>query len=330
MSGRLALAVALALTACTVGPARAHERNDRELKLLERLPRAAVGPLLRAGLPDASGRCPGHGGAWRHVVHQRAALPALLDAAARGDEVQGEAAWTAVEAAFARQRADGAFAGGESLTPVEDAGATALWLGDLAHALIVLDGSPLRGWFGRRIEALLPRVRLAADRLLANADALYGRDRRSASRLLADAAAFSFAGELDHGEPLLEQGRRFLDAALALQDPAGALRENGRADAAAQAASVLRLHRWALTFADSLNDPPLERGARWIATRVPANGAVRLAGSPRLADPLLGGEPAARTEIALALLLAGLDGRPGDPAVFEAGRRAAAFAARGR
>lgn len=261
-----ALAFVLALTSTA---AAAHDRSDAELRLLARLPKDVVDGVALAEQPDSIGNLYLNRARWRGVMLQRYALPGLELAAARGDEVLGERMWLAVDAAFEHQLPDGSFSSaardGDRAARSASLDGTTLWLGDLSHALLILDQGPLRGWFGKRIERLLPKVHLAGQALARDSADLRRRHARDAGLLLADAQAFGFTGELFHDGDLLKLGRESLLAALALQRANGAFPAGAHAPTLnTQAAAMLRLRRWALQFPDPFFDAPLDRGAQWL------------------------------------------------------------------
>jgi hypothetical protein len=206
-------------------PAHAHPVPDWEVRHVPRFPRELLAPWIQSSLPDSTGQLGRNRGGWWHVADQRPALVPLLIAAARGDEVMAERAWRAVDVAFAHQRSDGGFErlGAAPMGRADDAYGVSLWLGDLAHALLVLDQGPLRGWFGARSAALRPRVTAAGRWLAASSRDLERRDRRSAAALLVHADAFTLLGELDHDEKLLQLGQRFRARAMTLAGRDGRL-----------------------------------------------------------------------------------------------------------
>ena len=301
------IAAALVLGALAE-PCAAHVANDTESRRLARLPES-LRAALAAGLPDTSGLTPAQGGYWHHVGLQRTAFAALLDAAARGDEVAGERAWLAVDATLARLGPRGDWPSVPALAPADDAVATALAVGDLAHALLVVDVGPLRGWFARRATRARPLIVRAAGRLAERA----GRDPRAFAGVpesIVLGSALAFAAELDHDSTLAAQADTRLAAALARQTRDGRL----GVTPAAQVIATLRLARVAWTFPDARWDDALARAMAPI---------VANARAPRRRDPWLavsrGGASGVARERALLLVLDGLDDRPGHEGARRAG-----------
>lgn len=312
---RLACAGIALAAAATI--AVAHPVSDWEVKHLPRFPRELVDPWVILGLPDSSGIAHPNRAAWNHVAYQRDALLGMLMAAARGDEVMGERAWRAVDAAFAHQRPDGGFAADPRWRRADDAYGTALWLGELAHVLLVLDEGPLRGWFRERSLTVRPKVLAGGRWLASHARDLEKRDRL-APRLLAYAQAFTLVGELDHDAKLLELGKRFQARALKLAKADGRLTESSAPSE--QGAALLRLQILDVYYPSFDAGLACGRGAAWLSSRA---AAARPPGRAT-PDPFAGSAGAGR-DIVFALLyryeLAG------DTGALAAARRVGAVAA---
>jgi hypothetical protein len=288
------LAVAGIALAATAWAASAHPVSEWEVKHLPRFPRELVDPWIDRGLPDSSGLVDRNRAGWRHVGHQRHALLGMLMAAARGDEVLGDRAWPAVDAAFARQRRDGGFESAAGARRADDAYGTALWLGDLAHVLLVLDQGPLRGWFRDRSLAVRPKV-LAGGRWLATHARDLERRDRSTPRLLAYAQAFTLVGELDHDERLLALGKRFQARALKQARSDGRLADSGEPSEHGEA--LLRLQIVDVYYPSFDAALACGRGATWLARRVGSS----LPATRKPPDGFAGAEWAGR-DVVLALL----------------------------
>lgn len=222
------LALAFAATFAAVPSSRLDHAD-----LLRKMPATL---LDRAGgaYPDANGMVGHNREGFKASAFQRGATLKLAIAAARGDERRAEDCWRAVEAVFVRQTHEGHFNDPPS--------SVAFWLCELNRALLVVQQGLLAGEFKGRIEALLPKIRLAADWLAGQRETLFKVDGNTPNRLFFDAEAFAFSGLLLHDEKLVVLGKEFLARGMKLyRDEDGVFLEHGGGDSSYQAVCLLRL-----------------------------------------------------------------------------------------
>jgi hypothetical protein len=307
-----------------------------EPTLLRRLPPRMLDRMAASGMPDVNGLVGRNRGQWLHVALQRGAMLPLAVAAARGDRERAEAAWRAVDAAFSRQLPSGSFRMGslEGRAPTrgDDLSGTSFWIGELCHALLVVQACPLGNDFADRIQALMPKIRRAAAWLHQGKAELEQYDRQTANRLGFDAQAFGLAGVVLADPALRETGDHFLRLALALQRPDGVLLEKGGGDSSYQAVSLLRLQVYACYLPSPELEAAIARGVRWELGRVKDTGEVDVSDNTRVrpgGERFLGAEKAVSySEVALSLLY--YWARRDDQQALTAAERAFDYAVRSR
>ena len=220
------------------------------------------------------------------------------------------------------------FEAGQKLMPWYYTSDSAFWLSELSHGLLVLRESPLGAKFKDRIAGLLPKIRLAAQRLADGREDLERRaDGKSPNRLCIDANAFSLTGLLLGDERLKEIGRHFVERALTLQREDGVFIERGGFDSSYQAVALLKLEVRSLYFPDAKVSDAIERGMKCELARVKPSGEVEVADNTRTGlgqDKFLGHEKGVNYgEVAQALLYHGA--RCNKPDVMETGKRVLAL-----
>ncbi|HUA10103.1 MAG TPA: hypothetical protein VMA98_12625 [Candidatus Acidoferrales bacterium] len=230
------LSLGISAAAYRVLPAIA---SATEFELLRRISPVILDRTNANAMPDAEGNMQLNQGHWTAVVFQRVAMPLFWVGAVENDQQKVDAAWRAVDAAFAHQQPDGSFATGDgSPMPPTD---MAFWLDALGHGLIVLQESPLGATSGRRIAGVLPGIARGASWLQqpGKLAVLEKGDLLGTNRVLIDANAFASVAVLLGDARFMTISDRLRDEALARLTPQGVLPENGGFDSSYQAVSLL-------------------------------------------------------------------------------------------
>jgi ferric-dicitrate binding protein FerR (iron transport regulator) len=246
-----------------------------ELARLRRIPRETVerlAALRKRNLSQALAQTPRSACAGGQV----GVATLFVEAAVLADSALLQAAWDGVLATFDRE-----LAGGETRTR---ALCTAHWLGDLAHAALVLREAEPGLVEPARIESLTAFVRRAAASLEDPAPARELRShRRTPGYTLVFAAGFLLASELLGDEALGREGAGWLARGLADQRTDGALPMGSppRPDTAYQGLGLSRLGRLAARKTGERHQEAFASGARWLAARVRPDGDVDVTGNAK-------------------------------------------------
>jgi hypothetical protein len=267
-------------------------------ELLRKMP-ATLLDKAGGAYPDANGMVGHNREGFKASAFQRGATLKLAIAAARGDERRAEDCWRAVEAVFARQTHEGHFNDPPS--------SVAFWLCELNRALLVVQQGVLADAFKGRIEALLPKIRLAVDWLAGQRESLFKVDGNTPNRLFFDAEAFAFSGLLLHDEKLVALGKEFLARGMKLyRDEDGVFLELGGGDSSYQAVCLLRLQEIVIHFPDRQVEEAIRKGIQWELGKVEKNGTISSQGNTRVrpgGETFLGHEKQINVgEVLLALL----------------------------
>jgi hypothetical protein len=253
----------------------------QELALLKKMP----GDLLRytgGARPDADGMVSYNQSRFRSPEFQRLAMHYLIRAVVRNDERCVEEGWRAIDATFRQQTVEGKF--GRDGAPHGGPSAVAFWLADLSQALLILRESELVPKYQSRIDALIPKVRKAAQWLAQPRyqDRLKHDDADAPNRLLFDALAFGLSGVLTDDTSLKQTGRSFVDLAMAkYREKDGVFLEKGGHDSSYQAVAALKLQVWAVHFPDLKLDAAIDRAVAWEVGRVGPDGQIDVTGNTR-------------------------------------------------
>jgi hypothetical protein len=165
-----------------------------------------------------------------------------------------------------------------------------------AHAVLLLEASPMRGEFAARVDALKPKLHAAARWMIRpDIDALnwpdddqypriYG-ERRYAHRRFLDAAALGMAGMVCRDAALGKRAAELARDGIAFQWPDGVNPERGGHDTSYQAFGLIYACRYYQVAADETvraeMKPMLERAYAWYLTRVGPDGEVDGTGNTR-------------------------------------------------
>ena len=253
----------------------------QQLELLQKVP----ADLLRytgGARPNVDGMAGYNRDGFKSPEFQCGAMHYLVRAVVRHDERCVGEGWSAIDAAFRYQNQHGGF--GREGFPRGGVSAAALWLAELDQAVLVLRESEFGPEYKRRIEQLVPKIRMAAQWLAQpNHQAqLKHNDADAPNRLLFDALAYGLSGVLTRDDKLKRVGRQFVDLAMAqCRTSDGVFLEKGGHDSSYQAVAALKLQIWTLYFADEKLEAVLDRAVRWELGRIGPDGRISVAGNTR-------------------------------------------------
>ena len=169
-----------------------------------------------------------------------------------------------------------------------------------AHALLLIEASPVRSEFADEVNTLKPKL-LAAARWMVRPDvyALVWSGRKPANsklpgcppelpyahRRYLDAAALGEAGVLCHDRDLIEKSIAFIRNGIAFQRPDGVNPEKGGYDSHYQALGLgYACIYYQMVADDALRTemkPMLDKAFAWLLTRIKSDGTVEVAGNTR-------------------------------------------------
>lgn len=268
--------LAVGITVVWAAPAAA-----QQLAVLQKIP-AALLPFTGGARPDKDGFVTYNRTGFKSPEFQRGAMHYMLRAIARGDAKGIDDAWRAIDAAFRYQTPEGGFS--RKGAPHGGPSAAAMWLAELAQAVLVLRESALEPQYRERIAQLTPKIHVLA-RWLARPQyvaLLQREDACAPNRLLFDALAFGLSGVLTNDDALKKLGREFVDLAVAQYRPCdGVFLEKGGADSSYQAVAAKNLLVWLMYFPDAKLAAIADRAVVWELGRVGPDGKVDVAGNTR-------------------------------------------------
>ncbi|MBN8216592.1 MAG: hypothetical protein J0L75_08105 [Spirochaetes bacterium] len=298
--------------------------STRELpSVIEKMERARPGvfPATQPAPDGALGRNRSDG-RYSSVRWQLDLLSLAAGGVARNDAEPVEAGLRALEYGFRHQIGGGGFdfspIPGISQVPTEAdlASAAAFFLASAGASVFLLDRCP---WvqtnigLRSRISALDPGLAEALSYLKAREALLMEADAKAPNRLLFDAmGALALSRHLSNSEGI-ELARRFVEKALALQDPAGWFKEGSGYDSSYQAVGALNLFYTAMMWPEDRFQQDLfdafYRGAAWECGRILPSGEVSTFGNSRVfpgGESFLGeGKTVAALSVAQCLYAAG-------------------------
>ncbi len=252
----------------------------RELDLLRRFPPGLIDSISAGGKPDANGMVGFNKPKWYEAGMQRSAMWTLIAAALRNDQAGADDAWRAIDATFDRQLPTGGFeivqTPDAKYAPSRTTSVTTsfFWLQELSHALLVLQQSELAPHFADRIEVLKPKMKRAYAFIHADLDEIIKVHRKATNRMFIAAKAFALGGILLEDDTLLQASRQIIREALAQQDAAGFLPENGGADTGYNAVAILFAHTLAIYLNAPELDAALDRAMAWQLARIDPNTGI--------------------------------------------------------
>ena len=180
----------------------AERSRPSEYEILRSFPPGRLAALSSGDKPDANGFTGGNraNGFWIEVGPQRGSCRGVIAAVVAGDLAAADACWRGIDVAFAHQRADGGFdaivkPNGTSSREGPAAVETAyFFLQELGRAILVIRESPYESHFHERLVALRPKLRLAADFLLAGYSTIIPKVGHTVNRVIIAAKAFGLCG----------------------------------------------------------------------------------------------------------------------------------------
>lgn len=262
---------------------------QREYDVLRAFPPGRFQELSKYDMPDEKGFTGTNRkhGSWLEAGPQRGSCRAVIAAVAIGDLAAADRAWRGIEVAFAHQRADGGFTAelrpnGKSAREGAAAVETAFFfLQELGRAILVIRQSPHEEHFRARIDALMPRLRRAADFINAGYDDIFRTTSHAANRIIIAAKAFGLCGLVLGDESMIEKSRGLMAHALTLRDEEGVFLEKGGRDSSYNVVSILFGQVLALHVPMPEFEAALPRAMEWQLSRVLPSGEVDVRGNTR-------------------------------------------------
>ncbi|MGA3080284.1 MAG: hypothetical protein ABSD44_02750 [Terracidiphilus sp.] len=221
-----------------------------------------------------------HAGKW-FIEEQRYAFDAIVagisyhrqDLVARGTKI--------LDWGFRQEGADGSFQCPDSFH------SASFFIEAAAHAALLLEASDLRvrnqGW----VDAVKPKLHLAALWMMAPDNELPGRARDAAyaHRFYLDADALGETGVLVGDTAMVERSRVYIRAGIERQDRSGFNPEKGGWDTSYHAVGLLFAMNYYTLVADEAMRremrPMIEKGMLWLKSRVRSDGVVDQTGNTR-------------------------------------------------
>jgi len=291
----------------------------REYDVLRSFPSGRLAALHAGDKPDANGFTGGNraNGFWIEVGPQRGSCRGVIAAVVLDDLVAADDCWRGIETAFAHQRADGSFDaivkpnGNTSREGPAAVETTYFFLQELARAVLVIRQSPHEAHFHERLVALEPKLRRAADFILAGYGTIIPKVGHTVNRVIIAAKAFGLCGLALDDPRLLEKSRQLIAHALTLRDAEGVFIEQGGRDSSYNVVSILFGQVLALHLPLPEFEAALPAAVKWQLTRILPSGDVDVSGNTRTgvgleADPFSGkAKNVNYTEVAMALTLYG-------------------------
>ena len=291
----------------------------REYDVLRSFPPGRLAALRSGDKPDANGFTGGNRGKgfWIEVGPQRGSCRGVLAAVVLGDLAAADDCWRGIDTAFAHQRADGGFDaivkpnGSSSREGGAAVETTYFFLQELGRAILVIRESPHEAHFHERLVALEPKLRRAADFILAGYDTIIPKVGHTVNRVIIAAKAFGLCGLALDDPRMVEKSRQLIAHALTLRDKEGVFIERGGRDSSYNVVSILFGQVLALHLPLPEFEAALPAAVKWQLTRILPSGEVDVSGNTRTgvgleADPFSGKAKTVNyTEIAMALTLYG-------------------------
>jgi hypothetical protein len=297
----------------------AEQTSLREYDVLRSYPPGRLAALHAGDKPDANGFTGGNRGKgfWIEVGPQRGSCRGVIAGVVLGDLAAADDCWRGIDTAFAHQRADGGFdaiikPNGNSSREGGAAVETAyFFLQELGRAILVIRESPHEAHFHERLVALEPKLRRAADFILAGYDTIIPKVGHTVNRVIIAAKAFGLCGLALDDPRMVEKSRLLIAHALTLRDKEGVFIERGGRDSSYNVVSILFGQVLALHLPLPEFEAALPAAVKWQLTRILPSGEVDVSGNTRTgvgleADPFSGKAKTVNyTEIAMALTLYG-------------------------
>lgn len=314
--------------------ALAADRAPRnEYEVLKAFPAGRLAALSAGDRPDANGFTGGNrgNGFWVEVGPQRGSARGVIAAVVLDDLKLADDCWRGIDAAFARQKPDGSFeaivkpngnTSNEGPAAVET---TYFFLQELSRAVLVIRQSPHEAHFRERLRVLEPKLRRAADFIMAGYDTIIPKVGHTVNRVIIAAKAFGLTGLALNDPAMIEKSRLLMAHALTSRDAEGVFIERGGRDSSYNVVSILFGQVLALHVPMPEFEAALPAAVAWQLTRILPSGEVDVRGNTRTgvgleADPFSGqAKNVNYTEVAMALTLYGTIHQ--DPKVLAAATR---------
>ena len=171
----------------------------------------------------------------------------------------------------------------------------AFFIESTAHALFLLQDSPMSGDFAVRIDALKPKLLAAVRHMIRPEIHAYNwpepspdteqRERKYAHRRYLDAAAIGETGVLCGDPELVRKSEWFVKDGIAFQKEDGVNPEKGGHDTSYQAVGIMYALRYYQLVANKRlrteMTPMVGKGLDWLAKRISPDGSIDMSGNTR-------------------------------------------------
>jgi len=279
---RLALAgLVLAGFELSAGPVAAAPASA--LGVMQRIPAdvLTIG-WVRTASPGPDGLVGKNVAEWLTVGQQRGAMLPIIAGAVSGDKDAVDRNWPVIDTSMAHENADGSFQHaavilGVVQKPVYEPTSDAFWIAESVEALLFLRASPLGPEYAARIDALVPKYRLALQWLTRPENVGYmikADGGGSTNRIIEDAKALLLGYEFTGVPAAQAVGEDFLNRGLSAQTPEGYFPERGGPDTSYNATSCGHLEEISLWVDDPRIEPAVSRGIAWELAQLRADGSV--------------------------------------------------------
>lgn len=218
------------------------------------------------------------------IEAQRQGEEVIIAGLVRGDRTAIEAGFKMFEWGFARQSADGGFAG--TGDPFHS---TSFFVQAVARSLLILQQSPYAAEYASQIAHYQPLLHRAAQWMIQPEVWQRGNNNNQpyTHRRYLVACALGLTSLLSSDRQFLDFAHLALKEGLLLQQPDGIHPEQGGFDSSYQMASVLFAARWVVYFPDDPLTPQvirsIEKALTWQRTRLLPRGEIRSTGNTRTA-----------------------------------------------
>jgi hypothetical protein len=290
MKTQSALALALSAVIFAAAPAAAAPANA--LAAMQRVPAdiLTIG-WARTASPGPGGLVGKNVAEWLTVGQQRGSMLPIIAGAVAGDSDAVARNWPVIDTSMAHENPDGSFQHapvilGVVQLPVYEPTSNAFWIAESVEALLYLRQSALGPQYAARIDALVPKYRLALQWLTRpeNVAAMIKADGGgSTNRIIEDAKALLLGYQFTGVPAAQTVGEDFLGRGLAAQTPDGYFPERGGPDTSYNATSCGHLAEISLWVDDPRIGPAVARGIAWELAQLQADGSVDASQNTRTA-----------------------------------------------
>jgi hypothetical protein len=276
-------ALALALSAVVFATAPAAASPAGPLAVMQRVPAdvLAIGWGITSS-PGPDGLVGRNVAAWQTVGLQRGAMLPIVAGAVAGDSDAVARNWPVIDTSMAHENPDGSFQyasviSGVPQLPSYEPGSNAFWIAESVNALLFLRQSALGPEYASRIDALVPKYRVAVQWLTRpeNVASMLKYDGGGATnRVFQDARALLLGYQFT-GVPAAQTiGEDFLSRGLAAQTAEGYFPEHGGPDTSYNAVSCEFLEDISLWVDDPRIHAAVARSIAWELAQQRPDGSV--------------------------------------------------------